>query len=327
MAIGTELDFVIRHPQFLGAFVGRIQRELEIFNAASGNTIRLTNRLMKGHFEEEDFIPFLSAVSRRDTESTADVVPVSLGMDTFIGVKRNWKFGPVEDTLDAWKKVGESPEELSVWAGEAAAEQVREQMVESAITALVTAIKTEADAVTTKAETVRHSHFIEAVRAFGDKAGRIRAWLMHSATFNELMIQGLTDKIVNIADQPIRLGTIPVIGKPVIITDSPALIVEGVDPAPDTYTVIGLVNDAVEIATSEEPSAIAERVGGKENITQRIQSEGAYNVRVRGFSWIDTLPASKNPTDAALATPANWVKKVASTKELAGAALVVDGAA
>jgi hypothetical protein len=75
--------------------------------------------------------------------------------------------------------------------------------------------------------------------------------------------------------------------------DSPNLFTTG--SSATTYDVLGLVENSVEVAESEERDIISQPVTGLENLVDRIQGEYAFNLRVKGCAY-DTAQGA-NPLD------------------------------
>lgn len=129
----------------------------------------------------------------------------------------------------------------------------------------------------------------------GDAANGITCWVMHSKAYFDLMSQAIADKIFEVSGVTIYEGSVATFNRPTIVVDSPALFTAG---TPDTYSVLGLVENAIEVAESEERSIISDVVTGFENLILRIQGEYAFNLRLKGFAW-DTVGGGVNPTDTA----------------------------
>jgi hypothetical protein len=133
------------------------------------------------------------------------------------------------------------------------------------------------------------------------------------------MAQSVADTVFEVAGVTIYQGTVASFGRPTLVIDSPALVAPG---TPDRYRVLGLVEDAIEVAESEERSIVSDVITGLENLVMRIQGEYAFNVRLRGFAW-DVVAGGINPTDAALEQKTNWQVAAADVKSLAGVRLTV----
>lgn len=118
-------------------------------------------------------------------------------------------------------------------------------------------------------------------------------------------------------------GTTPTLGKPTIITDSSALISlnEPSSGAADTYHVLGLTAEAIQIKESEEKDAILDPVSGLENLVIRWQGEYAFNIGLRGYKY--KTGSGTNPTDTTLGSSSNWEQIVTDDKDCLGVILNV----
>lgn len=308
---GNASDMVIYNDEFFGGMTEVIQQEADVFNAASGNALRMTTRISRGDFEKESFIKHVADLVRdRDPESNAAVSDKKFTQDELIKVKVNKGIGPVAQTLDSWRKIGQDPRLMSFYFGEQVGRQVAADYVNSTLTALVAAIGTESaivyDAVLQDTDfpskKIRAEFLTRAIALLGDKATRLKAWVMNSAAYFQLVEQQISDKVTNVADVVIYGGTPGTVGRPVIVTDSPALVGTGADSNPERYNILGLVEDAAEVAQSEEEVIHSEIVSGQQNLIMRVQGEYAYNIGLKGFAFGGT----KNPNLAALGTGANW---------------------
>ena len=326
MAIGKASDFKIYEPEFYGGMAEGIAQNVQAFNAASAGAIRLVARSLKGHYEKESFMKAISGlVSRRDITSVAAATDLAMTQGEFVSVKVNRKLGPAAQTLDAFRKLGTSPQEMSFVLGRMVGELKLKDYINTAILAVETAIDGQAalkvDKSAASPTTLAHQWLVSAMALMGDQAQQIRAWVMHSKPFFDLVGQGITDKITNVADVIIFGGGPGSLGKPIIVTDAPALWdLNG--SAADTYNVLGLVEGAVTVTESEEQEIVSEVVTGLENLVMRVQGEYAFNLSVKGFAW-DVANGGANPTDGALGTTSNWDKAATEDKHLAGVRLKV----
>lgn len=324
MTAGTKNDFKIYDEQFYAGVWEGITQFTNAFNAASGNAIRLVAQDLKGDYAKQAFFKRItSAIARRDITSTSTVNSLPLVQGELISVKINRRFGPVEDTKDAFRKIATDPQEFSLILGQMFGAEKAQDMLNTGLLAAAAAIEGQAalnyDVTGLTDKTLSTLYLVKALAKMGDAAERVKAWGMHSKPYFDLVGEQIGAKIVNVADRVVYGGTPATLNRPVVITDSPALT-DANGSATDTYNVLGLVEDGIVVTESEQQEISAQEKLGGENITIIVQGEYAYNVGVKGFAW--NTNSGVNPTDAALATTSNWIKAVTDNKDLAGVRLL-----
>lgn len=329
MAIGTKTDFVIYDREFFSGMDEVLQQNTNVFNAGSNGAIRLVTTALKGDFEKQSFMKKITGgtVSHRDITSTASVTPNKMDQGELISPKVNRRIGPNSNTIDQWKKIGEDPRMFSYFYGRQVAEDVAADWLNTTILAGVACIESNPSLVynaTTETDPkLRTEYLTRALRLMGDKANRVSAWVMHSATFYDLVESQVLDKITNVADTVIYAGVPGSFNRPIIVTDSPALIeTDGVAVGVDAYKVLGLTDDALVVTQSEDQFITSDMTLGLENIVMTIQGEYAFNPRVKGFSYTG---ATVNPDDAALGTGTNWSFAMHDVKLGPGVLIKVSG--
>ncbi|HWQ34322.1 MAG TPA: major capsid protein [Blastocatellia bacterium] len=319
MAIGTATDFKIYPDQFFGGMVETLEQNVDAFNQASGGALRLITQRKKGHFEQESFIKKLSGlISRRDISSTAAVADNKLAQDEIVGVKINRRIGPVAETMDAFRKIQVPPDQFSFLLGQQIGPEIAADFVNTGLLALEAALENVAgvfyDHSGVGAGTITQSGLVNGLAKFGDASTRVKAWVMHSKPYFDLMQDLITNKLYENTGIVVFEGSVATLNRPTIVIDSPSLLKTG---TPNTYRILGLVDGAMEVAESEERSVVSDTITGQENLVVRIQGEHAYNLKLKGFKW-DTAGGGVNPTDAALSTGANWINVMADVKSLGG---------
>jgi hypothetical protein len=328
MATGTKSDFKIHHEEFFGGMNEIVQQNSNVFNAASSNAIRLVPRMLKGDYDRESFFKAVETlVSRRDPTSTGDAAIQKLEQGELQGVKLNRKIGPAYQTMDSFKKIQVDPREFSFILGQQAGEEALRDYVNTGALSVSTAIQRMSPSMVVDVtgetdKSLSAQYLIRAMSKMGDRAQRIRAWVMHSKPWFDLMEGQVSDKVTNISDVIVYGGSPGTLGRPVIVTDSPYLVnyqTVTSGPAGDNYIVLGLTEDAVVMNQSEEESIMSDILLGKENIIMQYQGEYAYNIRVKGFSFA----TSANPTAASLGTTGNWTFQMHDARLGPGVGLVV----
>ena len=314
MALGTESSFVVYPDLFFSGVVEVLQQEADIFNAASNGAIRLLTMSMRGDYEKESFFRNTSGiVNFRNPNGTGTVVDSNLAMGEIVSIKSNRRIGPVADTIDAFKKIALDPVEFSTIYGQQWGVAVAIDYANTALATVSAAIQAVQlsgmpvlyDNTTQTVPTLTHTSLVNGMSLFGDRSSRLVAFVMHSASYFELVKQSIADKIYQVAGVTIYTGTAATFGKPVVVIDSPALQNGSTGSSAAGYNVLALVEDAVMVVESEDRSFVAQLITGLENLGVRLQGEYAFNTKVKNTSFNMTL-AGINPTPAALANPANW---------------------
>ena len=300
MAIGKASDFKIYDEQFWGGATEVLTQNTALFNGASGGAIQLVTRRSMGNYEKESFLKSISGlVSRRDPTSVAAATDLALAQGEQVGVKLNRKIGPVAQTLDAFRKIGSDPQEFSFLLGQQWGKAISVDYINSAVGAAAAALAGTAaltyDVTGLATKTTTHSALVGTMAKMGDASSRIAAFVMHSKAFFDLMQQSIADNVYQVGGTTIYAGTVATFNRPVIVTDSPALVVAG---APDTYRTLALVDGAVEVSESEQREIVSQPITGLESLVLRIQGEYAYNLKLKGFAY-DITNGGVNPTDAA----------------------------
>ncbi len=323
MSIGLASDFQIYNEEMHGGFVETIQQNVTAFNEASRGAIRLFTDEHLGDYARQTFMDVIgSLVTRRDTTSVAAATDLTPTSDEFVGVKRNYKIGPVANTLDAWRKIGKDQRELSFVVGQQVAEALPQAMLNQALGALQAKLESvvalyEDDT----AATITTGGLNDALANAGDKAGNIAAIVMHSKVYHDLIGDQVTNAIYRADGVSIMQGTPATFGRPVIVTDSTSLIdTDGVSTGVDEYFSLCLYPGAIDVQISEPPTMVVDLVTGLENLVYRLQGEGAYTFTMRGCEG-DITNGGANPTDATLWTATNWDTQVADNKLLPGTML------
>lgn len=327
MAIGKASDFVVRNELFQTLFTETLAQNVDILNQDGNGVIRLVTNEREGDYDKTRFFDRPSGgVSRRDTTDTSTALtPTALTQDEVIGVKLNRKYGPYQQTRDAFKKIGGTPEDLTMILAPNMAEEAMKGMVNDAVAALVAALRNNAGVVydyaaTGSNKTIDHTALIRGRALFGDAFGRIKGWGMNGAAFHKLVEAQLSVASGNVGDFAVYEGQAGTLGLPAFVSDAPAFATSG---TPGEYHILGLVPNAAVLTVSEAPYMATDETILKENILYAFQGEYAFNLELKGYKW-DVANGGTNPSAAALATGSNWDKVVANDKDTAGIVIDVD---
>ena len=316
--VGSASDFKIYDEEaFEAGLLETHAQNVDMFNASSLGAITLVMEEKKGDFEKQAFLQKLNGlISRRDnTDTTTSLTSIAMTQDENISVKLNRTIGPVDQTIDSWKKIGEDPERMSFYLGQMVAADKERNFADACVRAVEAALDAQTDVEHDATDgTLATTDLITGISKAGDQFGEIVIWMMHSKPYFNLLANQVTNAIYRANGTRIMSGVPVTLDRPVVVTDSPALIEAG---SPTTYITLGLKVGAVSAVESEPVTIVEDWVTGLASLAKRIQGEMAFNVGVKGFKWGSTA----NPADAALGNGANWTKTAASHKQLAGIAI------
>lgn len=326
---GTYQNFQIYQEEFHTAVSEAVAQAAVELNGGAGGAFNLQSVIQQGDFDKETFFQRVEGlVSRRDNSSIADINDLEMTQGELVAVKINTKIGPVAQTLDAFKKIAQDPQVMSFVLGTQYGEDVVLDYLNTSLTAAVAAMSSEPEMVVDIAgsaaatKTLSHGNLVSGLSAMGDRASRVRAIVVHSKSFYDLLGDAIAEKITNVADVAIYEGTTASMGRPIIVTDSPALVrYDAVDPTLVVgYSVLGLTEDAIQLNESEDRTITSELVTGKEQLIMRLQGEMAHTIGIKGFAYTGVA----SPTDAELGSSANYTYQYTTVKNGPGFLMEVE---
>lgn len=319
MATGKASDFQIYNDYVWSSYSEVLAQNADAFNTRSNGAIRLETVARKGNYNYSSFFKSVSSlVSRRDNTSVSSATDLALTQGDEIGVKLSRKIGPIANTRDSLAKIGADDAKFSMVLGEQIAKAVTLDYLNTALIGTQAALSFsgwEVDKSAASPTTMCHAWLAAALAKMGDAAQQVVCWVMHSKPYHDLVAASITDKITNVADVTIAAGTAAALGRPVVVSDSSALV-NGSD-----YYTLGLVRDAITVEESEQRQIVSQVVTGYETLIIRIQGEYAFNLKLKGFQW-DTGNGGANPDDTAVGTQAYWDKVASDNRNIAGVMLL-----
>lgn len=305
----------------------------DAFNAASNGAIRLVPDFNRGDFVQESFFQTIgNLVERREVASSPDnptVTPKELTMEEKVSPTINRRIGPVESTLDSFRKIGQrqGPEVLSLALGEQVAKAVAVDWLDTALRAVVGATLGVAGQQVAAASpnVITTNRLVDLLAIYGDVAlSRVRAFVMHSSVYFELVKDQIGNNIYGISNFNVQTGTPVTLGKPVIVTDSAALLTDA-SPEPTDYVTLALVEDAAMVMQAQPAPIFDTHVEhGRSNLVVSYQGEHDYQVGVKGYAY-QAATSGINPADATLVDSASWSNVATDNKDLGAALLVTRG--
>lgn len=330
-AIGKASDFKVYNDQFFGGMAEQLQQDTTALRSLGFNVV---TRALRGDYEYSSFLKKISGlVSRRDTTSTSAATDLAVTMDENVSVKLARKIGPVAQTLDAFRKAAmafqadfdpNGAQGYSRYLGMMYAKDIEADMLDSSLLATRVFLEnanTNSNRYTIAANgTLTTAALAATLALMGDHAAKVKAWVMHSKPYFDLLQYQIApaNNGSDLAFQVIAQALPAALNRPIIVTDSPSLVVTG---TPNLYRTIGLVDGAIDLIESENQELISEPVTGLENLIVRMQGEYAYNLGIKGAKW-NVSGGGANPTSAALSTSTNWTQVSTSSKDFAGAVCI-----
>lgn len=314
-------------------YVERLAEMVDAFNQSSSGALDMRTVMSVGNYKYNSFIESLAAggIARRDITSTSTATPTAVTMNDFISVKLNRRIGPIDATIDSFKKAGiatSDPREFSFLLGQAFAKGVAYDFLNTGLTAVVAALAGTSSVLHdissygTTTTTANTDDLIDVLSKMGDRLNDVVCWVMHSVPYYALMKEQLGMKVTNISDLIVAEATPATLNRPVIVTDVSALTGTSTGSCPDFthYWTLALTRSALVVEESEERTMVNEWVTGNEQLVMRTQGEYAFNVGVKGYQY-DVSNGGVNPTAATLGTTTNWDQVAASVKDGPGAIL------
>lgn len=298
------------------ATIETLAQMVDKFNAASGNAIRMTTQGFTGDFLQESFWASIHSAQRRvdryASNGAASVTDLSQLQRNSVKVAGG--FGPIrfEPSQLTWlqKPTAEGIEVIS----RNLAEAMLKDMLNTAIAAAVGAIEGQGAATTYDTGTgpLTYRDINNAHALFGDHSQLIVANVMDGTAFHNLIDQNLANSSQLFVAGNVRV--VDILGRVIVVTDAPALRETGTGA---DQKILGLVSDAVIVHDAGDLVSNIETTNGKLRIETTMQVDYSFGVGLKGYSW-DTASGGKSPTDAELATAANWDKVATSIKHTAG---------
>lgn len=325
MAIGTLDDFKIYSDEFTTGMLEALEQDVTVLNATGAIAVVTANT--RGLYTKQSFFANIDdLVTDRDTSSVAPVASKKLSEKEIKNILHSYKIGPVRQSIDSFRKNGQSPQIFSFVVGQAAGQHMAQRYLNVGLSALVAAMSSEAgmvfdntdpaNAAKTGGTTMSSRALNRAKALLGDKQSRARLIVGPSAVFNELVDWQITEKLGEVSGQAIYGGSVGTMGLPLYITDSPALTFD--DAGTLKHNVL-ILTDAALVLDAQDYMDIASEIElGLENLVTSWQAESAFLVKVKGFSY-----QGADSDSASLGTVANWDFIYESVKAGPGVLLVV----
>lgn len=289
---------------------------VEKFNAASAGSLVLTTQGFEGDYRFENFFQSLHAAQRRVDRYATNAAQSATNLEQLqsIGVKVAGGFGPIswEPAQLSWVQM--NPAAALEAISRNLAESIMRDQLNTVIAALVAAIEAQGSATTFDTGTgpITYNDINAAHAKFGDSSSLIVADIMDGVSYHNLIDNNLTNTPQLF--QAAGVTVVEILGKRVVVTDAPALRETGTGA---DQKVLGLVAGAGIVYDGSQLITNIETTNGKNRIETTMQADYDFGVALKGYAW-DVSTGGKSPTDAELATGANWDKVATSIKHTAG---------
>ena len=306
------------------ATIETLGQMIDKFNQASNGAIRLTTTGFTGDFLQESFFAAIHSAQRRVDRyaAQASASATDLTQLKHSTVKVAGGFGPIryEPSQMTWLQ-NPTTRGIEV-ASRNFAEALLADQLNSAIAALRAAISNQATATNDVSATagINYTSMNGAHAKFGDRSGDLVATVVTGAIYHKLIGDNLTNTPQLFQSQNVRV--VDILGKAMIVTDAPALRVAG---TPNKVYALSLVDSAAMVHDAGDVISNIETSNGQTRIETTMQVDYTFGLGLKGYTW-DETSGGKSPTDAELATGANWDKVATDIKHTAGVVTIGDEA-
>lgn len=301
----------------------KVAQMVEKFNANSNGAITLASVANIGDYAARMFWKNLGAAQyRRDAYNGGTQALTQLQQEQWDSVKVAGGFGPVEWEPGQLSWIQRAPAEAIEVISTAVAEEIVKDQLNTVILALTAAIGNNADATNDVSATsvITQSVLNDSMAKFGDHSMNLAAHIMTGTQYHNLIGQAIdnSNNLFEIGGVAVREGTAFGQGRPIIVTDAPAL--RTANPFQKVLTLsagAGIVEDNQDFLSRVfEPIG---ETGNNQNLKTLYQNNYTFNLRLKGYSW-DRSPSGggASPDDAKIGTGANWPSVVDSVKHTAG---------
>lgn len=257
-------------------------------------------------------------IDRYAAQATAS--PTDLTQVKHSSIKIAGGFGPIRFEPSQLTWLSKPTAEGVEVASRNFAEAMMADQLNTAIAALVAAISNNADVTNDVSATGGLSYVAmnEAHGKFGDHSGNLVAQVMNGMAYHKLIGLNLTNAQQIFQSQNVLV--VDILGKPVVVTDAPALSVTG---TPNKLNVLSLAEGAATVFDGSDVISNIETTNGQTRIETTLQVDYSFGLGLKGYTW-DEANGGKSPTDAEIATGSNWDKTATSNKHTAGVITIGD---
>lgn len=313
-------DMQVFNQYLMPVMMERFPQAIAKFNAASNNTIQLLAEGFDGNELQTSFYNALHGSARRVDRAATNTsqAGTDLTQSVMNKVKVAGGFGPIvfEPSQLTWLRKP-TQEGLTV-AADQFIEALLADQLNTAIASTAAAIGNVAGLTNdvSASGNITQAAINNGLALLGDRSQAVSALVMTGTTYHRLIGEAITNSnaLFEIGGVAVREGSAFGQGRPIIVTDAPALRVAG---TPSDQIVLGLQSGGAVIQDGNDIITNVETTNGQTRIETSFQADYTFGVGVKGFSW-DTTNGGSSPSDADLATGTNWDQAVSNIKDCAG---------
>lgn len=317
-------DMQVFNEYIMPATIETLAQMVDKFNAASGNSIRLTTEGFDGDFLQESFFASIHSAQRRVDRYAANGAATATDLTQLkhSSVKVAGGFGPIQYEPSQLTWLRQPTAQGIEVASRNFAEALMADQLNTAIASLVAAISNQAAATNDVSASagISYSAMNDAHAKFGDHSGNLVAQVMNGTTYHKLIGANLTNTPQLFQAQNVRV--VDILGKLVVVTDAPALSESG---SPNKLKVLSLAESAAVVSDGSDVVSNIQTNNGKDRIETTMQVDYTFGLGLKGYAW-DEANGGKSPSDAELATGTNWDKVATDIKHTAGVITIADAA-
>ena len=298
-----------------------VAQMVEKFNAASAGAITLTSVGNVGDYAAKMFWENIDGAQyRRDAYNSGNQSVTDLSQEQWDSVKVAGGFGPVRWEPGQLSWIQRAPAEAITVISEAVAQAIVKDQLNTIILSATAAMENNADVTNDVSATGQITQTVlnDSMALFGDMSQSIVSHVMTGKQYHTLVGQAIdnSNNLFEIGGVAVREGSAFGQGRPIIVTDAPAL-----RTATPTQKVLSLTAGALMVEDNNDfISRIDEPIqttGNNQNLETLYQNNYTFNARLKGYSW-DRTNGGASPDNATLGTGSNWDVVVASEKHTAG---------
>ena len=307
----TQSSFVIYDKEFNSSMVERLQVNIGVWNAQTYGGLVLTTKSLMGHFSKVSMYKALSEAVIKELDPTVEGTTTWDTFEAFenasVKVKRDVN---IKKTVDAFRVMLQDPNaSFSQLVGALTADLITKDAIETGLGALLGAIENDASHILgdyTAGMTFKDVNKAQFV--YGDQFSKVACILVHSNTAQALVDLNIDEKLDSVAGFTIRTGNWATLGIPVVIADLDSLKDTG------NFKAVFLTEGALMVEASETVDAFTQIDLEARPAQLKFKREWAYNVGVKGYTYV--VATGAYPSKTVLATSTSWNKTVSDDKEL-----------